>query len=303
MNEETVSIRLPKTAEERALTKKAIRHLLMTISDRWKDYDSNDLTESEQDALFLLNAAGMIERSCRFRLRLRNRRSSVEAEISVTGERGGIEALEPLFGELWIDWADDWRSWQTGDTNDVPPLHCETIPPGRWRLTKAGVQARKELTAGNFGHIYSFVLKTDPFKYRDPVRGRGRLLRIVHPEPREQPEIEPTAVSVQNWDEGADKITTALCAHFDARFEQLEQAAKGHRRKAAKKKSEQDPETRRFEDQFWSIYTQRGLKAACHELGLDERKATKLRGKLKQRCRRAAEKAEKERRGTKPRQG
>jgi len=305
MKDENVSDRLPKTAEERALAQKAISHLLTTIPARWKDYDSGDLNESEEQALFLLTAAGMIERSTSLRMRLRNQRSSVEAQISCTGMRGGIEALEPLFAELWNDWADDWRAWKAGDAKESLSVHCEPIPPSRWRLTKEGVQARKELRDGNFGYVDSYVLKLEPFKHRDPVRGHGRLLKVIRPEPSETTEAEPLDLAIQKLDADVAKLAASISGNFDTvfeKFEQLEQAKKSRRKKTADKNPEPSPETQRFEEQFWSIYRQCGLKAACHEMRIDERKGTKLRDKLKQRQRRAAVKAEKERRGTKPRQ-
>ncbi len=311
MKGENVSERLPKTAEERALAQKSISHLLTTIPDRWKDYDASGLTESEEQALFLLTAAGMIERSCRLTSRLRNQRSSIEAEISFTGEKGGIEALEPLYAELWKEWAEDWRAWRAGDTKDIPALHCAALPPSRWRLTKEGVQARKELRAGNFGYVYSYVLKTEPFKYRDPVRGRGRLLKVIRLERSKEAEAESIPATIQKLSEDLAKLAASISGNFDTvfqKFEQLEQTANERRKKAASKKAARVPdpkqkEREQFETRFYIVYEKCGLKEACRECGLDEVEGTRLRNKLRMRKRREAEKADKDSRATERREG
>jgi hypothetical protein len=311
MSGENVSERLPKTAEERTTAQKSISHLLTTIPDRWKDYDSGGFTESEEQALFLLTAAGMVERCCCLTSRLRNQRSSIEAEISFTGVKGGIEALELLYAELWKEWAEDWRAWKTGDTKDIPALHCEALSPSRWRLTKEGVQARKELRDGNFGYVYSYVLKTEPFKHRHPVRGHGRLLKVIRPEPSKTTEVDLLGVAIQKLDADVAKLAASTSENFNTvfeKFEQQEQAANGRRKKAAKKKAARVPDPKQqerdqFEARFYLLYEKFGLREACRECDLDEAKGTRLRNKLRMRKRRVADKAEKNRPATKPREG
>ena len=54
--------RLPRTDAEADLLKRAIAELLRTIPETWADFDLDRLTVIQDNALFLLTAAGMVER-------------------------------------------------------------------------------------------------------------------------------------------------------------------------------------------------------------------------------------------------
>jgi len=79
----------------------AILNLLRTVPDAWGRYEPDGMTDPQARALFLLVAAGMVERRSTFRLRLFGHPSSVKATITVTGECGAVEALEQLATGMW----------------------------------------------------------------------------------------------------------------------------------------------------------------------------------------------------------
>ncbi len=63
---EFMAERLPRTDTEADLLKPAIAELLRTIPESWAEFDLDRLTVIQDNALFLLTAAGMVERlGCR----------------------------------------------------------------------------------------------------------------------------------------------------------------------------------------------------------------------------------------------
>ncbi|MBE3069262.1 MAG: hypothetical protein IMZ66_03395, partial [Planctomycetes bacterium] len=126
----------------------AIVELLRRIPDTWQTYRSDDLSETQSQALFLLTAAGMVERRERMRMRMLGDPLVVEATITATGEYGGVEALTALAAQTWEDWQDAFRRWKEGPTPNMPPFHCERSEPSEWRLTDQGVIARDDVKAG-----------------------------------------------------------------------------------------------------------------------------------------------------------
>ena len=123
--QENISERLPRTDTEAELLETAVAELLRKIPASWEEYDADALTDSQGKALFLLVAAGLVERRIRLRLRMVNHPVVMEAALTATGEYGGVEALETVVASLWHDWANAWRDWRAGETASVPPFHCE----------------------------------------------------------------------------------------------------------------------------------------------------------------------------------
>lgn len=68
------------------------------MPELWEEYDADSLTATDSKALFLLVAAGMVERRIRFRVRLHTHPVGVEATVTATGEYGFAEAMEPVLG-------------------------------------------------------------------------------------------------------------------------------------------------------------------------------------------------------------
>lgn len=202
------------------MLKPAIAELLRRIPETWQAYRPDDLTETQSQALFLLTAAGLVERRERFRLRMMNHPVIVEATITATGEYGGVEAMHPLAASTWAEWQDAYRQWKKSDTADVPPMHCERLEPSEWRLTDQGTTARKDLTDGEEARVRDFVLKCGFFQNRPPVRGVGALVKM------DKTKAEPAApgtVNIGNWGEGGEALAQAITKAFammDARREQ-----------------------------------------------------------------------------------
>ncbi len=72
---------MPHTTDPLA---QSIESLLRTIPERWHDFDHDDLTANEQQALFLLVAAGLVERRFGLRLEMAGRGEVIEAILAAT---------------------------------------------------------------------------------------------------------------------------------------------------------------------------------------------------------------------------
>ncbi|MCD6365472.1 MAG: hypothetical protein J7M14_06310 [Planctomycetes bacterium] len=188
----------------------AIAELLRRIPETWQAYRPDDLSETKAQAIFLLTAAGMVERRERLRLRFASHPVAAEATITFAGEYGGIEAMESITARLWDDWQDAYAAWKKGDAANVSPAHCERLEPTEWRLTDQGVIARKDLDGTGpqgadmrplpQGTVFDFVLKKDFFKRRAPVRGKGALVKMD----KTKADAAPDAVSTGNRGAGVD---------------------------------------------------------------------------------------------------
>ena len=58
---ENVSPMLPKSPEMERVVVSAVMKLLETVPERWTEFSYDELTGTEQRALFLLVSAGMVE--------------------------------------------------------------------------------------------------------------------------------------------------------------------------------------------------------------------------------------------------
>jgi hypothetical protein len=215
----------------------AIRDLLRAVPDTWGEYDPDGLTELQSRALFLLVAAGMVERRTTFRLRLFGHPVAAEATITVTGEDGAVEALERLAAGVWEEWRDAYEKRRAGELKEAPAFHCERIGREQWRLTAEGVQGRQDVDAGELKMVLDFVLKRGFFDgsprlmpdgritRRGPVRGRGVLERMD----LVKTPAGPAGVSITNWEAGGQAFADA----FAAAFVMLQQKASSATPKAA----------------------------------------------------------------------
>ena len=119
--------------------------MLRRVPDGWTAFSPDDLSAQQTSSLAFLVVAEMVERCCRFRLRMLNQSLAVEATITATGEYGLVEALETLAASLWENWRGDFAAWYASDTRDSTPVHGELLEPQEWRLTTSGDQARCDL--------------------------------------------------------------------------------------------------------------------------------------------------------------
>ena len=116
---DNVSGRLPKTEAEAALLRPAIRKLLRTIPETWAEFDLDGLTAVEDNALFCLVAAGMVERRGWYRTSILNHPTYFEVQFQATGEGGFAQAVEPAIAAEYATWGDAWRAWKAGETPDL----------------------------------------------------------------------------------------------------------------------------------------------------------------------------------------
>ncbi len=95
--------RLPRTDAEADLLKRAIAELLRTIPETWADFDLDRLTVIQDNALFLLTAAGMVERRGWLRSTIANHPTAFEVRFQATGEGGsGLICTSGWYGGLHV---------------------------------------------------------------------------------------------------------------------------------------------------------------------------------------------------------
>ena len=192
--------------------------LLLRVPERWAEFDRDALTATESKALYLLVAAGMVERRIRFRVRLLNHPVGVEGTFTATGEYGTVEALKRVSAAMLREWGDVFLAWQAGETSTEPAFFCEHLKPDDWRLTDQGTIARADLDSGKPHIAIDFVLRRGFFdgqprlvegrvSRREPVRGSGELLSMRRVS---VDMIGPIEVSVGNWAEGAKSFAEAF---------------------------------------------------------------------------------------------
>ncbi len=167
VDDENVSERLPRSDAEADLLKPVIANLLRTIPDTWVEFDHDSLSAVQARALFLLTAAGMVERRGWMRTRIANHPTYFELHFQATGEGGLNRALEKASALQYQTWRDSWLAWKASETKDVSPFHSEGMKPNEWRLTDLGVDARCGLGSNNNSTaancVFDFVLKCGLF--------------------------------------------------------------------------------------------------------------------------------------------
>ncbi len=203
----------------------AVAALLRRIPESWAEYDADALTATESQALFLLVAAGMVERRGRFRLRMHNHPLAAEGTFAATGEYGFVEAMKYVSAAMWEEWKGAFEAWRAGETSAAPTFWCEHLKPDEWRLTDQGALGRTHIDAGESTPL-DFVLRRGFFdgqprlilepgrervSQREPVRGAGHLvaLRKVRTD-----SVPAASVNIGNWKEGADAFAQAIAASF-----------------------------------------------------------------------------------------
>ena len=104
---------------EADLLKPAIAELLRTIPESWAEFDLDRLTVVQDRALFLLTAAGMVERRGWLRSTIANHPTAFEVRFQATGEGGFAKAMEQAVATEYETWKEAWQTWKTGETKDV----------------------------------------------------------------------------------------------------------------------------------------------------------------------------------------
>ncbi|MCA9286665.1 MAG: hypothetical protein KDA22_15685, partial [Phycisphaerales bacterium] len=199
----------------------AVESLLRGIPERWTEFDFNGLTSVEQRALFLLVAAGLVERRIGIRGEFAGQGPALEFAIDATGEFGLVEALESAVSEMWTRWGPAFEAWRAGAAGGATPFRFSRSRPERWRLTEQGVLARRDLgaepgegaeaaSAGDRKNPIEFATRTDRHAARPAVRGEGRLVAMAAADADGGAKPAPTAVSLANPAELAAAFRDAL---------------------------------------------------------------------------------------------
>ncbi|MEX0937366.1 MAG: winged helix-turn-helix domain-containing protein [Pirellulales bacterium] len=257
---ESVSARLPTTKIEAAALRPVISDLLQSIPATWAEFDFDKLTALQSKALFLLTAAGMVERRGWIRATIANYPTCFEVRFQATGEGGFCKAMESATILQFQAWGDAWRKWREGELKDRSPFHAQAMEPQEWRMTDHGESARSGLNPANPeadpNLVFDFVLKRGFFGPgywmrrgmtvgrppsveeqrsvenllaaghdlaqlpRPPVGGSGQLLEIR----KVDPSGEPQAVQLTNWDEGASAFADAFDNVLGPMFERMNKA-------------------------------------------------------------------------------
>ncbi len=114
---------LPKTDTEADLLKPVLAEFLRTIPEIWVEFELDRLTAIQENALFLLTTAGMVERRGWLRSTIANHPTCFEVRFQATGEGGIAKSLEHLTAIEYTTWCDAWQAWCIGETKDASPFH------------------------------------------------------------------------------------------------------------------------------------------------------------------------------------
>jgi len=182
--------------------------------ERWSELDAESLTATEQEALRLVTAAGLVERKFSFRLLLIGHPVRIEVTATATGAYGLAEAMEPVLRKAWDLWGKFYREHRDSSVEERPQFFCEKTDPEKWRLADQGVVARQDLGAGNSKVVLDFVQGRTVVFYGRAVPGHGRADRIEEM----QQASEPGEVVVANLAEVSEPlkdIATVVGAAFE----------------------------------------------------------------------------------------
>ena len=199
----------------------AVASLLRSIPERWTDFDHDALSRTAQQALFLLVAAGLVERRIGVRGEFAGEDSKIEFTIDATGEYGLVEAMEPVAAEMWAKWGPAFEAWKASDAKSTTPFRFTKTGLDRWRLTEQGLIARGDLDiqapsegaaafVGSFQRTVDFVTRTGQQANRPNVRGEGRLVKLKTHEVDDDAKPTPSPVSLANPEELAAAFRDAL---------------------------------------------------------------------------------------------
>src|SRR5690606_16513331 len=125
--------------------------------------DFDNLTNLQARSLFLLVAAGMVERRGWIRSSMANHPTALEVRFQATGEYGLVLAMEQAASAAYQIWRDAWRGWNEGEKEGHSPFHVYSLKPQEWRLTDQGELARDEVSSADgkadIANVVDFVLK------------------------------------------------------------------------------------------------------------------------------------------------
>lgn len=216
----------PKSSDEAIPLRKSIERLLQVIPEVWLTVNLDALSSFDQRALFLLVAAGMVERRIAMRVRSSITSFDADVELTATGECGFAQAMEPISARMWAEGSAAYEEWYKSH-GKFPPHLCEVVG-NSWRLTDQGVIARNDLmgTTRDRQTVFEFVLKQGFFCIRPQVHGAGHMIRLTRTDNQQKPtNLVPAPVAIDNWGEGARQFAEQFLSAFGKAMQERSEGA------------------------------------------------------------------------------
>jgi hypothetical protein len=213
----------------------AIQDLLLRAPRTWAAIDRDALSATEERALGLLTAAGLIEVRVGLEFSMAGHPQGLRLTLEMTGETGLAQALAPVLTDLMVRWETALAAQRQAGISD--PVAMTPYGGWAWRIAVQGERAKQDLASPDAdvrAGMFSFVL-------RRPVPGPGGQRVLVPVDPTERPADlrdlplipvdgratvkdrtwtlvgavpatpeGPFPVNVQNWTQGAEAIAAAV---------------------------------------------------------------------------------------------
>lgn len=195
----------------------AVIELLQRIPSKWEAVDPDSLTQLDEVALFKLVAAGLVQRQVSLMVTTHFGETS-ESNHAVELRCYGVQGLEEACALLSEKLVKRFGSVPTS-------IHVESLNNEKWRLTIDGVEAAKDVAAGDTTSVLDFVFERGYFgeqyavlrltsgclssedlvrNKRPEVRGSGELVSMKEMKER------PTRIEVANFDEQGRSLIDAI---------------------------------------------------------------------------------------------
>lgn len=194
----------------------AIVNLLREAPHAWGALPADDMTATDERALYPLTSAAIIEQRLMFRVALIGHPTQLEVTATATGEYGLVEAMEPVLRQAWELWAKYYRDHRKRPAEERARFFCEQTGPTSWRLTPEGMQAQQDLADGHTKRVLDFVQKRTAVFYGLVVSGYGKAERVE--QTRAKP--VPQQVEVTNLDELSGPLSH-VAAMMQQMFERM----------------------------------------------------------------------------------
>jgi len=147
----------------------AILAVLQRTAEAWAPLDRTRFSAGEEQAVALLTAAGLTERRIALRLRMAGEKESIEAVITVTGEKGLGQALEGVLVEAWGLWEGEIHSRKAKPDGPPAVFECTRTRHEEMRLTELGAKFVDEVKAGERRYVLDFVYRTGMYGPDSPL--------------------------------------------------------------------------------------------------------------------------------------
>lgn len=208
----------PVTDDEAARLWPVVADLLRSVPEVWSAFDRDNLTATQDRALYLLTAAGLIERRFGGRWQMASGSPDVieATTITFTGESGLGFAMAEIAAE--IGRLSEERI-EAGEYRGGRAYRFERTGPGEWRLSDMGALAKSDLGRATEFNVFNAVMRRGTYDGRPWKWPNGEIIQIdhIHGYGKADWRTIPAAagllrVNVANWGEGADALADPIVA-------------------------------------------------------------------------------------------